>query len=571
MKGNPWILLALVLLLCAPPMLINVGKPDPVRIMEVLSFMTSQETWLRIHHGESDAWKMPSWNGQPRIQKPPMLVWMNLLAWHDLDPDTASVERLTLRARVLSVGFALLAVAATFWIGRTLGGTRLGMLAALVTGSGMAFIRQARIASYDTHLMGWATLAVASGLWAMKGESRSRIVAGWLLSTLALAAASYTKGPLAFALVLAPLAAALVAFPDRRARNAAGVAVCAVAAVALMTPWFIAAAGTAPDAVRALDREYRFILEAFHNPFFYFSVVAVVFPWSLWLAASLIRVVVDRALRADRNTWFAWLGFVIVFAMFTLSPVKNKRYIVPILPLAGLLVALVWARLEEGDRDGVAARWVLWLRRIHWTLLALCTLALPLFIVFQRQFIRAGWLEAPVVVGLNVAMAAALFVALACTAMAGARAHAQKRWGSAALYTALWMWVASTFGFAGYAVADHQKFPCRSEAECMAALTGRTNLFFISDFKYPQHQARPGDEFLIFYRGIVPRTDLPALKARAGEEHPTFVMTRTDAAHEEEIQKLGFRFMFEVSDGRPPNWKLFGHRREPPAPERPEP
>ena len=58
---------------------------------------------------------------------------------------------------------------------------------------------------------------------------------------------------------------------------------------------------------------------------------------------------------------------------------------------------------------------------------------------------------------------------------------------------------------------------------------------------------------------------------RAGEEHPTFVMTRTDAAHEEEIQKLGFRFMFEVSDGRPPNWKLFGHRREPPAPERPEP
>ena len=54
MKGNPWILLALVLLLCAPPMLINVGKPDPVRIMEVLSFMTSQETWLRIHHGESE-------------------------------------------------------------------------------------------------------------------------------------------------------------------------------------------------------------------------------------------------------------------------------------------------------------------------------------------------------------------------------------------------------------------------------------------------------------------------------------------------------------------------------------
>ena len=54
-KSHPWMLLALVLALCAPPLLIHVGKPDPVRIMESLSFLTSQETWLRMHHGKPEA------------------------------------------------------------------------------------------------------------------------------------------------------------------------------------------------------------------------------------------------------------------------------------------------------------------------------------------------------------------------------------------------------------------------------------------------------------------------------------------------------------------------------------
>lgn len=554
-------LIALVLLLCAPPLLINVGKPDPVRIMESLSFLTSQETWLRIHQGESEAWKMPSWNGEPRIQKPPMLVWMNLLAWYDLDPAAADVDVLTLRARVLAVGFALLALVATFWMGMTLGGTRLATLAALITGSSLIFIRQSRIASYDTHLMGWTTLAVAAGLWALKGESHRRMTIGWLLCALSLAAASYTKGPLAFALVLAPLAAALVAFPGHRARNAGAIAAVAAVATALMVPWFMAAAKATPEAGIALDREYRFILEAFHNPLFYLSVVALVFPWSLWLAAALIRTAMDRVLRADRNTWFAWLGFVILFVLFTLSPVKNKRYIAPILPAAGLLVALVWMKFEEADIGGPAARWMDWLRRIHWTLLAAGALALPLFIVFQETLVSAGWVKETAIVGVNTVLAVALFVMLACATIAGARAHAQKRWGSAALYTALWMLIASSFGFAGYALADHQKFPCRGEAEGMARLTRRTNLFYISDFQYPQHQVRPSDEFLIFYRGMIPAASLAKMKARADSDMPTFVMTRIDPSREEELRKMGFRHLFDANDGRPPNWKLWERRK----------
>lgn len=36
------------------------------------------------------AWLVPSWNGRARVNKPPLLVWINLLAWSGLDPATAA-------------------------------------------------------------------------------------------------------------------------------------------------------------------------------------------------------------------------------------------------------------------------------------------------------------------------------------------------------------------------------------------------------------------------------------------------------------------------------------------------
>ena len=68
-KMRTWMTLLVVLLLLSPPLLVHVEKPSPTRIMEVLSFLTSQETWMNMQE-DADAWKMPTWNGRPRIQKP---------------------------------------------------------------------------------------------------------------------------------------------------------------------------------------------------------------------------------------------------------------------------------------------------------------------------------------------------------------------------------------------------------------------------------------------------------------------------------------------------------------------
>ncbi len=561
-RRTAWIALAVSILLLLPPLLVNVGKPPPTRIMETLSFLSSQETWLRMHQGEPDAWQMPSLNGRPRIEKPPLLVWLNLLSWCGLTPDTAAVEPLVLRARLVGVALALLSVCGIFWAGMTLGGARLATLAALFTGSSFFFIRQARYASYDTHIMGWATLAVAAGLWAIRADARqpARAILGWVFCVLALTAANLTKGPLAFALVVVPLAAAVAIFPERRRANAACLVAVIVAAVAAFLPWFIFASRAVSGAAEVFDREYRYILQVFSNPFFYFGIVGLVFPWTLWLAGGLAAPFADRDIKKDRGYWFAWAWLVLLLVLLSLSPVKNKRYVVPALPPAGLLTAYFWIQLER--LAPAAGRWLTCLRRVHWSVLLVLSLVLPLFVILQPLLLSKGILHHAEIADLPVLACVATGVLLAAVAAYGMRTHDRGRWFNAGAATAVWMIIASTFGYWGYSVTDRHVYAQRAETEQFArAMTGKS-VFFVSRFQPPLHEAGPSQEFLIYFRGTIQNTTIDRALAMARNDQPFFLMTRVEPDAEAQLQAAGLTESGIVRDGRSPDWQLWERRNK---------
>ena len=554
---------ALVVLLLLPPLLVNVHKPPPTRMMEAVSFLSSQETWLQIHAGNSAAWQMPTLNGQPRIEKPPLLVWLNLLAWHGLSPETAGVEPLVLRARLVGVALALVAVCGIYWAGMTLGGARLAALAALFTGSSFFFIRQARYASYDTHIMGWATLAVAAGLWAIRADTHRpmRTILGWTICVLALTAANYTKGPLAFALVVIPLAAAVAIFPENRRANNAGLAAAVLAALAAFAPWFMFAARVVPEAGKLFGREYHYILEVFGNPLFYFSIVGLVFPWTIWLAGGLVAPFADGSTKKDRGYWFAWAWLVLLLVLLSLSPVKNKRYVVPALPPAGLLVACFWIQLER--LAPAAGRWLTSMRRIHWGLLLALSLILPLFVILQPFLLSSGILRHAEMATLPALACIATGVLLAAAAGYGMQAHRRGRLFAAGIATAVWMTIASTFGYWGYSATDRHAFAHRAETEQLARLTAGHSVFFVSRFQPPFLEAMPSQEFLIYYRGTVPRTTVNDALAMARDGKPLFLMTRLEPAEEASLEAGHFVRTGSVADGRPPDWTLWGSRELP--------
>jgi 4-amino-4-deoxy-L-arabinose transferase-like glycosyltransferase len=553
----PWAVTLLTLLACLPPLFVKLGAPDPVRMMEATSFVTSQETWLRIQNGQPDAWKMPSQNGRPRIEKPPLLVWMNLLAWTGLDSEKGTVAVLAWRSRMLAAGMGIMTLLAVFWAGASLGGWRLGNLAMLITGSSYFFIHQARYATYDTHLMGWATAAVAAGLWALLAppERLGRYVTGWVLSSLALAAAALTKGPVAFGVVLGPLAVATLLSRDQRRRNLLGLLASIALPMAVTIAWFVIAAKTADNATARLSREYMFIFEAFKNPLFYLSLFGLVFPWTLWLLAATARPLARNSDFRSRDVWITWGWMICLLVLITLSPIKNKRYIAPVLPAAGLLAAQGWYYLQDLADRGRTPRWAEIVRRIHWIVLMVVSVAFPIFAVLQERLVAAGCLHRVDFPGLNATIVVIVGAALLALSVAGLRAHARGRVIVAAAVTGAWMLVLSTMAYSSYAASPRFTFPHRADAEQLAGIAARQPVFYLSTMK--ELEAAPSNEFLIFYRGIMPSITLPKIAERAASHERFTVLVRVSTEDEAALGQMGLTYSGEIRDGHEPPWKLY--------------
>lgn len=553
--------LLLVLILTLPPLLIEVHRPAPTRIMETLSFLSSQETWLRLYRGEPDAWKSPTWNGRPRIQKPPLLVWMNLIAWKGLTPPDARVEDLVARSRWLAAALALVAVLSVYGIGFKLGGSNLAMAGALATGLASGFVRQARYASYDTHLMAWVALSVLGAVWACrlpKTAMWARAL-GWGLAALFLTATNYTKGPLGFVLVWPAWMAAVAWLSEDRRRDTWAMAAAVVFAALALAAWFLAARVLTPRAGQLLQEEYAYIFEISKNPLFYVILLGLMFPWTFWFAAGAAWPVWRAKSREPRVGAFIWTWVVAVFVLLSLAPVKNKRYLAPLFPAAGLLAAYAWLELHRLAAEGRAG--VRRLTAMHWGALTLGTALLPTFAALEPWALAHGLLRRATFGSDGWVLWAIAPCALVPLLLAGFWVQRQGRVMAAILLTGAWFSAAATFGFYAYARTPRQQYPFRADAERLTEMARQAPLFYISRFQPPDHEAMPGHELLIYYRGIIPATTMDELIERAAKGDPLMVLTRLTDEDELRLQRAGFRELGEINDGRRPPWKLFAIER----------
>ena len=267
-----------------------------------------------------------------------MLVWVHLAATADLDPARDGPETVLARYRLTASAFALLAVAATFWAGVTLGGRRLGIAAAVVLASfAYLFHKQGRTAAYDIHLTGWCTLAVAAGLWAMRPGGLApgpwRRATGWAIAFLALTGGLWTKGPIALPFVLIPLAGAVALATHRRARLLGEfVGVALFTAVFFAVTWFPFLRYAQPEVVQAMfSEEYaaKRAPEDAKPPWYYLQLLYWVAPWTLFGLAGLLlpwRALTGPARRMSLVPWVWFVGVLVVFAS---HPTKAERYLVP--------------------------------------------------------------------------------------------------------------------------------------------------------------------------------------------------------------------------------------------------
>src|SRR5687768_14393262 len=82
-----WALLV-TLMACLPPLMIALGDRLVISPAEQSALASAQETWLRSVSGSSTGATGSALvafdDGLPRLDKPPMFAWMNIIAWTGL-------------------------------------------------------------------------------------------------------------------------------------------------------------------------------------------------------------------------------------------------------------------------------------------------------------------------------------------------------------------------------------------------------------------------------------------------------------------------------------------------------
>ncbi len=592
-----WAMLIFGLIVITPPLLIGLDRGDIGYTMEKINLVSSQETWLRQARDGGDEWLVPRWNSRPRVAKPPMSVWINMLAWAPLDPDTAQPQTLVFRARLVAVGFALLTAACTFWAGMSVGGIRVASIAMLVVGTSFLFVKHARYASYDTHMMGFVAVAIAAALWAMRPikltSGIDRRVIGWLVCGLAMGAAFMTKNP-ALVVILLPLLAMVIVGPYRRLSNMLGLCFALIVALLAAAPWYLYILQHAEelgiaDPVGQLFRDWPMVSPAgaqqnrgrhFADHFYYLLIVPLVFPWVIWLLGGLFQPWARGEGDRRRQLLLAWVWLVVALVALSIPAAKQERYLIPLLPAVGLLVAQLWAFHIRLANDGLPDPGVNLLRVPHWLMLGVVSIGLPLYMLLQQPvatYVNELFAENGRTVladaelpGLHPMLVGAFALVMLTLVVLGAWWHWRWKPRHALVASVAWAILLLSVVQYTYSQSYHMTNPIRAQAQRVGADVGAAPLLWLNSI---EREEEPNEEFLFYMRTHGTRSALSVPPVKPGQlpeltrSGPVvYVMCRTDPMNAATLDAAGFTKMYDFTDGRFGQRTLYRSARSPAQP-----
>ncbi len=287
---------------------------------------------------------IPTLNGIPHFQKPPVIYWITAAS-------LAVLGETEVAARMVSLLAALGVLVLTYWIGRWWFDTSTGIAAVWMLAGAWQFFVLARSLTPDMMMTFWSTAAIAGFAWASRSEATAK--ARFLPYFACMGVAFATKGPMG---ILVPLFMGLgwhwgsrrAGKPGPKVPWFAGLAL----TLALALGWFIAASLRHPELGRyffefeLLDR----FLSKTHGrsqPIWYFIPVLLLgwLPWTplFPLGFSGSREPDGSRIRTIRWALVGWL--VVPFLLLSLSGSKLPTYVLPLFP--GIAIWLAAGLLSQ--------------------------------------------------------------------------------------------------------------------------------------------------------------------------------------------------------------------------------
>jgi len=383
------------------------NEPDEGRYAEVAREMIETGNWVVPH-----LWYLP------HLDKPPMTYWLVAVSMELFGRNEWAV-RLPLALAGMS------GVWAAWLLGGSVGGRRVGFWSALILQTSLLYFAMARMLTTDIFVAVFSAWAIyffwrswVAGVEVTRLKSEPPYVgshfskgnfflwhlAGWVMIALGF----LTKGPIALAVPLVPLAALLIyrwkSFAAKKILLGGLVAGLALFLI-LVLPWFLAVFRRVPEAfdyMTVYQTAGSLLGTTIKNRqgslFYFFGILAVgLLPWTV-LLGWLWRRAHWRGLDPKSKDGWVLLNTtaLFTFTLFSLSQAKLPAYILPVFP--ALAVMLAW-RFFNGHPALKPAPALAWRVCLGSTLLLPAVFPLAMTYVFHDAL--PGWMkwQIPVAVG----------------------------------------------------------------------------------------------------------------------------------------------------------------------------
>jgi 4-amino-4-deoxy-L-arabinose transferase-like glycosyltransferase len=362
-------------------------------------------------------WVTPYFNGETRFDKPPLIYWFMAICYHLLGVNEWAVRLPSALAAIALTGMG-------FYVLRRFGfpnpsqgnpaaqadlpasdSTTQRWLAAFIGSAIMALNFQtiiwARTGVSDMLLsgcLGSALLAFFCGY--AQPEKRSTQTAWYMAFYVLLSGAVLTKGPVGIVLPGLIIGLFLLYVGNfgsvvREMRLIPGILVFLL----LTVPWYVLVIlANGEDYIDSFFGYHNF--ERFtrvvngHDGVWYFYIPVTLgcfFPWSIHLPMAIARLRFWR-----RNRWheqprathlgmFALCWFIGIFGFFTIAVTKLPSYVLPLIPAASILVALLWS--DQMTRQRPLGQGMQWTMRISTWLSLFLSLAFAIALFYSPNWV----------------------------------------------------------------------------------------------------------------------------------------------------------------------------------------
>jgi 4-amino-4-deoxy-L-arabinose transferase-like glycosyltransferase len=377
-------------------------EPDEGRYAEIAREMLEKMDFITPHL-----------NYVKYFEKPPLLYWLNALSLSVFGNNEFG-------ARFPTALAGLGGILVTYHIGRKIFGRREALFSALVLGTSVGYLAQARMNIIDMTLTFCMTASLGCFLIAMQDKEQRKGLyfhLFYLFAALTVLAKGVIGLVLPGAVIFCYIALSRHWRLLREMRLATGVPLFLVVCV----PWFVLVSLDNPEFARFFfihEHVERFLtkVHSHYEPIWYFIPVLLgcMFPWSLLLPATVLRLRKEKLFSPGSPVLFLGLWVIVILGFFSLSSSKLIPYILPIFPAVALLIGRALSLACEEEEKTL---------RINALIVAVITAVLGVAAVlypFVAHRPKLGVLEVAVMGAILVAEGVAALLCLRRAGVAGA-------------------------------------------------------------------------------------------------------------------------------------------------------